>query len=87
MVQYSDATFYYSRIGDCHLRYPGKLRRSAATPPWMNLFEYPATRPKSSSRPRPDHPYDTYLPMLSSGFNCYANNAHLGFTMSSLNFK
>jgi len=28
MVQYSDSTVYFSRIGDRHLRYPGKLRRS-----------------------------------------------------------
>jgi len=26
MVQYGDSTVYYSRIGDRHLRYPGKLR-------------------------------------------------------------
>jgi hypothetical protein len=28
MVQYGDSTFYYSRIGDRHLRYPGNLRSS-----------------------------------------------------------
>jgi len=27
MVQYGDSTVYFSRIGDRHLRYPGKLRR------------------------------------------------------------
>ena len=26
MVQYGDSTVYYSRIGDRHLTYPGKLR-------------------------------------------------------------
>jgi hypothetical protein len=30
MVLYGDSTVYYSRIGERHLRYPGKLRR-----PWL----------------------------------------------------
>jgi len=29
MVQYGDSTVYFSRLGDRHLRYPGKLRSPA----------------------------------------------------------
>jgi len=30
MVQHGDSTVCFSRIGDRHLRYPGKLRRAVA---------------------------------------------------------
>ena len=40
MVQYGDSTVYYSRIGNRHLRYPGKLRSR----PWSKAtnIKYPA---------------------------------------------
>jgi len=34
IVLYGDSTVYYSRIGDRHLRYPGKLRRAGPSARW-----------------------------------------------------
>jgi hypothetical protein len=41
MVKYGDSTVYYSRIGDCHLRYPGKLRRADVARSVIQLVSNP----------------------------------------------